>query len=1082
MKASILAVVGGALLAGSANLALAADHEIFVDKGETKTLSSATDEDVVALLDGDKDATLLKTGEGRLIIEMDLKTPGYKGEIRVRKGFLRIKNIDACGTTGGGVVVEDGATLECDCSLFGNGKAVASNEPLTFGGFGADGSGCVKMVSGNTYNFFASSKKTMTSDAMWNGESGGFDVRFGDLDMNGKTLTLTNSVSVTGANVVNPGRIVCLGSENLESSDAFNGDDSNELVVCGGGTQELQFRDLSKDLFNWTLAISNDVNLAVRNSQNSARTNLVKAVTYNRWRGPVYLGPGTRLAAWSATYVNPPADPNDDPYHHLVNLNGKVSGPGALRTLSSGGRYGYMRVMHPANDFTGGVTVDNGTILEAASAGSLGAGPVTVGASGQLILLNGSQWDTNTLDSAELGRILRLKDQFYRNKAFGYQSTQLQVPTLGDGTYEGDLDGTIGIYHHETNVLTLTGTITGAPKAYNGAGKLVIAGAGENLLGSMYVADGTLELGAGTKTFIGEASWYVSGVYPQQPRLVVGEGAVLAARDDASTKALPVSQIGGNGVGPDGASFNREFSRGIFEVRAGAIVTNQVSVGGQPKHQTKTNDMGAVYLRGTLVQHGNNSRDALYVGAGADGYFEIGDGGFLDASKKSEWILIGSKAESCPGYGVMHVKGGKVEHHSVGFGVNDGGGYGHLRVSGGLVTNDTLIVGKSLWSKPTGGEGVVTIEGSGVVNVNESIGLGGISNSVSILNLNGGRLETGRIVGVTNQCMTSGGQFYPLDYSNANNPTYVNFNGGTYRTKDSLLALDWVSPLVTRYTVYSGGATIDCGSKSRILTAPFRNPTGKGVRSVAFACDEPWRYIGAPYVRIVDPSGAGTGASACADFDSASGLVTGVTVTSPGCDYGPDTYAEVRFGGWTNVVRASVELMDNLPSGDFTKWGSASLQQQATNECCGVVRIMEGSFAIGAPDALPNAAGFHVAEGATLYRAGYDYRPGTLSGTGHVVWDFTVAGKLTVDAADLVAGRFLTCGGSLTFAPGTKLEVLHPELLTDEMRGMTLVSADGGCVGLPEVDTTVFGPDWRITVSGGKLKFGHAHGTMLIVR
>ena len=1074
-------------VAGLAWTARADDCEIFVGAGETKTLSQLTDADVVNLLEGGKGRTLVKTGGGRLVVEVDLASAGYTGKILISEGYFRIHNKGACGTSGGGVEVAVGATLECDCTGLGESNPdIAPDEPLTFGGFGADGSGCVKMVGGSTYRFFQGSKKTMTADSQWNAEAGYFEIRAGIFDMNGYRLNTVGLIGITGCDIVNPGNIVCGGSVNFEARTALNGDSSNMLTLDSGGeSQVVQFRNLTYDKMDWTMAVSNDVTIEVRNSQQSARTNLASAVNYNRYKGPIYIGEGATLSANAATYVS--GDYNEylangeDPYHHLVNLNGKISGPGGIRTLNAYGRYGYMRVMCPENDFSGGVRVDSGTILEAVSVGALGTGPITFGESGRLIFLNGSQWDTNALDSAELGRILGLKAKFYDGKPFGYSTSQISFPTIGDGTYGGLLDGTLNVFHHENNTLTLAGNITGSPMLYNGAGRLVIAGTGDNQVGRMFVADGAIEMAAGTKVFIGDNTYVVSGSYPNLPRLVVGENATLAARNVLDS-ALPTSFLGNGGLGPDGKWTKNANSRGILEIRDGAIVTNQFSMGDRTYSFSNTNDMGAVYLRGTLVQYGSNSRDALEVGRKSEGYLEV-DGGFLDASKESEWIHVGHGRDSVPGYGVMHVKSGTVAHRSVGFGVNSGGGYGHLRVSGGLVTNYTLIVGKSLWEQPTGGEGVVTVEGSGVLNVDTHVDLGGISNSVSVLNLNGGRLEAKMILGITNQCITAGGDYYPLDYSNANNPRYVNFNGGTFRSTQSWSLRDWMSHNITRLTIFAGGATIDVGDYPREMTEDIKAPTGDGVKSIEFSCDEPWRYIGAPYVRIIDPSGKGYGASACADFDSGSGTITGVTVTSPGCDYGPDTFAEIRFGGWTNIVRAAVTLAPNAPGGDFAKAGAAKLSYLATNECSGTVRVLEGELHLDAPDIFPNAKGFHVAEGATLNRNNACGDPsGSLSGTGSVGCGYTIAGEFTVDAADIIAGRYLTCDGKVTIAPGTKLTVLHPELLAKDMRSMTILVANGGISGTLTVDASVFGASWCIAESNGRLRFGPVHGTVVTIR
>jgi len=1070
------AIFGFVLAVGS--VALGEDYVVTVEKGVADvTWSNVSDAGPTGLLAGGvKDRRLVKKGDGRLIIACDLQSAGYAGQICVSNGYLRLYHDGACGTSAGGVVVVDGATLEGD-SGYKSGGLQYKDEDLTFEGFGVDGKcGAVHMLkSGNsTWNFFTAGKKTMTGDALWVGDSR-LDVRTGIFDMGGHTLYVSNIVSFVKATVANPGRIMAIGGASattVESDMDFTGDATNEFVFDGSGKLSL---DEARIPIKWTMALSNTVTVTPRTSHNSSRTNLASAVNFDRWDGPVCIGPNATLTV-VGNWLDPAKAHGPDPYHHLVNFNGRISGPGAVAVTSW---YGYLRLLYPENEFAGGVSVGAGSILEAAAVGSLGTGTVSVDGTGRLDFLYGDM-GISSLTEAECGRILAFRRQRAEGHDFTWMDPCVGFGAVPDATYSPDLSDGLRLWHEETNTLTLAGTVTGGPEVVNAAGTLVLAGTGENQLGAVYVRGGSLVFAKETRTFLtGVNAWKATGTYPALPWITVDTNALLACNDTVGTSAgLPRNYLGG-GVG------TKPFQRGVLEIRKGAVVTNQLVVGGgvQSSNELCTNDMGAVYLNGTLVNHGSNIKDSLVVGGGANGYFEIGPDGFLDASKKSEWILVGSSKTGIESRGVMQVNGGRLIHKSVGFGVNDGGGCGHLRVSDGMVSNDTLIIGKSLWSLRTGGEGVVTVEGGNLSSIGTTgVQMGGISNSVSILNLNGGVLRTTILQALTNLSQMAGGASQFCDFRNANNPSYVNFNGGTYQACQDYWF--WLAPNVTRHTVYAGGVTIDDGGVSRRLDASLRAPTGNGVALVDFSCDEPWRYLGAPYVRIIDPTGAGFGASSVADFDSASGKVTGVTVTSPGCDYVAGTYAEIAFGGWTNTVRAAVTLAANACTGGFTKMGSGTLSVYSTNTWRGVTRVAGGTLTLKVDDALPNTSGVAVDAGATFRTEGRSFvTSGTLAGAGTFVGDYTLSGTFTISAADVLAKRGLTVVGRLTIAPGTRFVVTDADTLPEKLPRVRVLTATGGVTGTMTLDPEVFPDDtYSLTCSASGVRFGTPSGLAIVVR
>ena len=1064
----------------------AEDYVVTVaENGEDVVWRDVSEAGPAGLLAGDeRDRRLVKMGKGRLIIECDLKGSGYAGEIYIQEGYLRLRHDGACGTSAGGVTVKSGATLEGDPSYKSGGLAF-NNEPLTFGGFGVDGvEGAVKMLSASptTWNFFTSGKKTMTDDSLWVGLTR-LDVRKGEFDMGGHTLFTSNSVAIVGQlNVSRPGKIVhlpCDGSLVLESSADLNGGATNELVLVGGA---MEWKKFSVPV-DWSLVVSNNSSVRATIDPALSRTNLASALMFNRWNGPVRIAEGGKLLAtvgWISASTS-----GLDPFHHILQIFGRIEGDGSLEVAENG----YLRMGCPTNSFAGGVVLRKNALVEAASVGSLGSrGIVSMNETANVEFLYGELYEPLLTDE-EYKRILAFKNVMHEGKNYYSAGSNLKFIGLPDYFYRTVVDASEipTIHHNETNTLTLTKGVSGVPKVINTGGTFVLGGEGDFSVGDIRLRDGTLRIADGSRYHMDEHAFCVHGTYPMAPRFVVGDGSVLSSRDDATQTMLPVSYIAG-GLSGDNL---REYVRGAMEILPGATVSNILIVGGAELTSSgnitvKTNYMGAVYMRGgRLVQQGNNARDEFVVGYNANGYFEMTDG-FLDASKRSIWISVGSRSNiyDTPGYGVMHVKGGRIEHRSVGFGINSGGAYGHMRVSSGVVSNDTLIIGKSAWTGKSGGCGTFTVDGDAEVSVKGNAYLGGISNSVTIVNLNGGVFCPHSLLVPTNLCQTSGaGSQFCEFLEGANNPVYVNFNGGKYCPAIEWSDRNWLTDRVTRYTVFSGGVVVDTGTTPRKLHKPILAPAGNGVKSIPFYCNEPWRYIGSPYVKIVDPSGNGYGATAFADFDSANGTVTGITVTSPGCDYGEGTYAEIAFGGWTNVVRVAVEVATNDLSGGFAKYGSGSLDVICTNGWRGVTSVKEGTLNLAVENALPETSGYDIAAGATVSFCGLPQHCGTLSGAGTLVGDYALSGSLSVDAADIIAGRGLTVQGSVDIALGTRFVVKNADLLTEKFVNRPVLKVVNGTINGDLVfDASTLPMLCTLRRTSSELRFGPVYGTAIVIR
>lgn len=207
---------------------------------------------------------------------------------------------------------------------------------------------------------------------------------------------------------------------------------------------------------------------------------------------------------------------------------------------------------------------------------------------------------------------------------------------------------------------------------------------------------------------------------------------------------------------------------------------------------------------------------------------------------------------------------------------------------------------------------------------------------------------------------------------------YINFNGGTIkalpRTDESRLPNVFGSAAnfqqaTTRVTIGPNGAAIDTNGREMSVDYPMDAPTGKVVSAVPFEAETGWTV--SPYVEIVDPEGAGEGATAFADFDAATGTLTGIHVTSGGSGY---TAATARLIVSKTCVREiACTLADADASGSFTKKGSGNLDFNVANAYGGDTVVEGGSLTLRVVGALPVGSTVVLRGGTIETAAGVDF-------------------------------------------------------------------------------------------------------------
>ena len=241
---------------------------------------------------------LVVNGAGRLIIDKDLKTAGFAGEVHVRSGSrLQLRVSGALGDTAHGTFVEDGATLE----TWTDGAADTLNflgEPLSFAGTGVDGEGA--LVSLTTKNqqrkgAWGGTILTMTGDALVHVKNARTNLNFpyqsahasNSLDMNGHTLTFCGPYSSGSSactlplrlNITNPGHIVVSNGlyVSINNDNVFGGNADNTFAIADSISRLDLYQSTRSDAKPWSLILKPGVRRDV----------LLSTAGGGRWDGPI---------------------------------------------------------------------------------------------------------------------------------------------------------------------------------------------------------------------------------------------------------------------------------------------------------------------------------------------------------------------------------------------------------------------------------------------------------------------------------------------------------------------------------------------------------------------------------------------------------------------------------------------------------------------------------------------------------------------------------------------------------------------------------------------------------------------------
>jgi autotransporter-associated beta strand protein len=477
-----------------------------------------------------------------------------------------------------------------------------------------------------------------------------------------------------------------------------------------------------------------------------------------------------------------------------------------------------------------------------------------------------------------------------------------------------------------SNVLTVNASIVSNSAACSlsktGVGKVVLAG--ENTYGGATLLNkGDLVFGSGNHAIgqlsVGTASFFLTNaaasyVYVTNNSAYIGNNAgefgrmALAGNSSWSGYLYPkgVSQttlvIGNSG-------------RGILTLQDNASVTQRLYVG------NNAGSAGAVYQNGGTMHNWGGSSSDPRIGMYGYGYYELNSGTFTNMG----WTHLGFGVQSI---GILRQTGGAFKMGNV----YDGrlgisrGGTGVVHVAGGtFAASDTLDIGEQWDNSSTNGFAEFTMTG-GRADINGDLYMADRYGSLAVVNLNGGTLAANRFMRAGRIPATA----------------LVNFDGGTFRARSGGNLFGTGTNTPNAVSIYDGGVIFDTTNLTCTIPVPLQAPAGSGVASIGVTPRA--GYIGPPMVIIA--GGGGTGATAVAQFDSASGTVTGIQVTSPGFGY-TSTPTVTLAGGGTNVQTAvgPVTLGANV-SGGLTKLGAGSLTLKGACGFTGPTVVSAGALAL----------------------------------------------------------------------------------------------------------------------------------------
>ena len=966
--------------------------------------------------------TLAKSGDGTL--ELTAQSPGFTGDIEITGGTLKNGNFEnpfPSAANGATISVSNGGTLDLGPSTIGEDKLKFLSRKLVIAGSGVGGNGAVVYNGGGKHQYYVFNRAELSADATIGCENGRWDVRsqggVGTFDFNGHNLTKVGSglFALSGVAVTTGDEPVTVnvngGTLLVENNTPFTGA-QNEINVASGA--RLQVYNLTTPI-SWTVNFAGGASFDCQNQASGG----------NKLSGPVTFGEGN--VTFSVLV-------NQNAY-----LDGAIGGDGKLVKSNPGSLY----LTGGAKTFAGGIEIANGRLVAADKNQLPGyeTGKISITGANAGLLLQASGWTVS--DLATLNQNISIPDW---KSYIGYQndtSSEIVINGLADKTTGGYMLMGSGAPIKMTDGVTLENGM------FVASGDVEISGADTTVAAKrveLLDANTTLTVKDGATLKVTDKTSDVGDIVVGQlwtnpssiQRLVVDNATV--ACDPLPGKGAKSSAIrlgtANMGVGilelKNGASVSHKFCAASYEWSRSAIYVDATSVitnyGGTGNNDGFIAGDGVGYLEnaGTTVfkgysqvcQGSNRDRAVGLLYNSGNVVFTGEYDGELDISRG--------------GTGVIYQYGGTIEATGGGFQFN---------------SNHGAARGLAIW----------TVEGASSVAKGAYFFPVNKDGTTSIINLReGGTIDYGAI-----KARNSG------DYAKANTPFYVNLDGGFLKPQSTgTVFFEGERYQPNKVVAFAGGAGFDIGEGvTSTLNFPISKPEGRGIASITPSAEAlAQTYVGAPYVNIM---GDGYGATAVAIFDYATKRITGIKVTSPGCNY----------------TTATVTLVGGRSDNNTEHTATATLTEEGVDQSCGgIVKRGAGKLVIGA-DTLPTGIPVTVADG-TLDLGGITHSASSLTLRGGRIENGAVATTtFVVPAEDMIAGCHTTMSGTLAFAEGSTLTITDLDFAGLEARRYVLVEADIGIEGLENLTIAPTAPKgWRYELRGSKLTLAPQIGLTVIVR
>jgi fibronectin-binding autotransporter adhesin len=326
------------------------------------------------------------------------------------------------------------------------------------------------------------------------------------------------------------------------------------------------------------------------------------------------------------------------------------------------------------------------------------------------------------------------------------------------------------------------------------------------------------------------------------------------------------------------------------------------------------------HIGGGGVQVGFNSGMAV---------FNVGSNAVYNASGRN---LVLGVAYSCNSfanfYGSANANFGGI-YLADGNGVGGTSQYGTLNVSeNATLTGSSLSIGgtcnnatAAVYGMYNQFGGTVTINGTIILANNQSSGI-----LVGSLNLAGGMLKTQKI-------------------SVGTGTARLNFHGGTLAYTNTVGQADFIALGATGAAYIYEGVTIDTANHSVTNKQPLLSPTGSGVVNIAITAGGSSQFV-PPSVKIVRnvADTTGVGATAIAQVNPITGVMTNILITNPGTDYTMAPTVTLDRGQGTLATLGAVSMGANSYTGGLTKIGSGTLTLTATSTYVGATVVSNGTL------------------------------------------------------------------------------------------------------------------------------------------